>query len=162
MLQFKTPKQDIFNDVARAYRKNRRDPWVKWRLRRAMTVVVNYWRMAVVGKTPRRTGALQRSIYGKVRVPGGRIIGIVGSDLKHAVWMEYGTKPHIILPRRAKALRFIGRDGQVVFARRVNHPGTKPRRMFERGGQEARPFAVSHLRKALRDVAYYIARRKEG
>ena len=41
-----------------------------WRLRQAMTVVVNYWRMAIVGKTPRRTGALQRSIYGKVRVPG--------------------------------------------------------------------------------------------
>jgi hypothetical protein len=36
-----------------------------------------------------------------------------------------GTRPHQIRPVRAKALRFtVG--GRVVFARLVNHPGTKP------------------------------------
>lgn len=54
-----------------------------------------------------------------------------------ARYLEYGTRPHIILPRKAKALRFAPGKGSrlsgsprkgasVVFARRVRHPGTKP------------------------------------
>lgn len=39
--------------------------------------------------------------------------------------LEYGTKPHVIEPKTAKALHFKS-DGQDVFAKRVNHPGTKP------------------------------------
>lgn len=36
-----------------------------------------------------------------------------------------GTRPHIIRPRRAKALRFeVG--GEVVYAQLVRHPGTRP------------------------------------
>jgi hypothetical protein len=35
-----------------------------------------------------------------------------------------GTPPHLIRPRRRKALRFLGRGG-LVFARQVNHPGTR-------------------------------------
>lgn len=43
----------------------------------------------------------------------------------HAVrFVLDGTRPHIIVPRRAKALRFEA-GGSVVFARRVRHPGTK-------------------------------------
>ena len=39
-------------------------------------------------------------------------------------FVRKGTAPHVIVPRKGKALRFfIG--GQVVFAKRVNHPGTK-------------------------------------
>ncbi len=34
-----------------------------------------------------------------------------------------GARPHIIRPRRAKALRFVI-GGRVVFARKVNHPGS--------------------------------------
>lgn len=37
-----------------------------------------------------------------------------------------GTPPHVILPRRREALRFIGSEGGVVFASKVNHPGTAP------------------------------------
>ena len=39
--------------------------------------------------------------------------------------LEYGTKPHVIEPKTAKALHFKS-DGQDVFAKKVNHPGTKP------------------------------------
>lgn len=35
-----------------------------------------------------------------------------------------GTHPHIIRPRRRKALRFTS-GGSVVFARRVQHPGSR-------------------------------------
>ena len=38
-------------------------------------------------------------------------------------WLLKGTRPHVIMPRKAKALRFtVG--GEVVFATKVNHPGT--------------------------------------
>lgn len=36
-----------------------------------------------------------------------------------------GTPPHVIYPSRRKYLRFIS-GGQVRFARKVNHPGTRP------------------------------------
>lgn len=40
------------------------------------------------------------------------------------LYNDLGTRPHLILPRRRKVLKFtVG--GSVVFARRVNHPGTK-------------------------------------
>lgn len=42
---------------------------------------------------------------------------------------EYGTRPHVIRPRRARVLRFpVG--GRIVYARRVNHPGTPARPWF--------------------------------
>lgn len=37
-----------------------------------------------------------------------------------------GTKPHVIEPRRASALVFEWKGGQLFFFRRVHHPGTKP------------------------------------
>ena len=53
-------------------------------------------------------------------------------------WLEFGTRPHIIVPVRARALRFAATSGgarltgsprkgaDVVIARYVRHPGTKP------------------------------------
>lgn len=42
----------------------------------------------------------------------------------YVLWHHDGTGPHIIRPRRAKALRFVV-GGRVVFATRVNHPGSR-------------------------------------
>lgn len=39
--------------------------------------------------------------------------------------LDAGTRPHEILPVRARFLRFHARDGTLVFAKRVWHPGTK-------------------------------------
>lgn len=39
--------------------------------------------------------------------------------------LEYGTRPHEITPVKAKVLAFVV-DGDKVFTRRVNHPGTRP------------------------------------
>lgn len=62
-----------------------------------------------------------------IRSAGGRIIKLRASwSKKHASFIEYGTRAHIIRPRRAKALRFRAKGGGVVFARRVQHPGTRP------------------------------------
>lgn len=61
----------------------------------------------------------------------------MGSDLEYAGFVNDGTRPHQIRPKNASVLRFtVG--GRVVYAKVVNHPGTR-----------ARPF----LDRALREVA---------
>jgi hypothetical protein len=48
-----------------------------------------------------------------------------------------GARPHVIRPRRAKALRFVI-GGRVVFARKVNHPGSVGTQFLRRGLDAAR------------------------
>lgn len=87
---------------------------------------------------PVDTGRLRASI----RIESRRTLTLrsvytIGSDVEYAKYVNDGTRPHIIRPRRAKALRFrVG--GRIVYASVVHHPGTK-----------ARPF----LDDALRQVA---------
>lgn len=103
-------------------------------LREAGRQVVNRARVLV----PVDTGRLRSSI----RADPPRIFSFrgsltVGSDLEYAAAINDGSRPHVIRPRRAQVLRFrVG--GQVVFARVVNHPGTR---------------GTHFLDKALRDVA---------
>lgn len=53
--------------------------------------------------------------------------GITGrSDQPYAEWVVKGTKPHTIVPRRAKVLAFEGSGGEMIFTRRAQHPGTAP------------------------------------
>jgi hypothetical protein len=75
---------------------------------------------------PMRTGRLIESIQ-KIKL--GEMHYAVGSPLDYALYQEVGTRPHMIYPRSAKALRFeIG--GIEVFARYVRHPGFPGRRYF--------------------------------
>ncbi len=56
----------------------------------------------------------------------------------YALYVNGGTKPHVILPKNFPFLRFVI-AGRVIFARKVNHPGTSPRPFMEHaadaGGQ---------------------------
>lgn len=82
---------------------------------------------------PRATGASGRSLHIEHLTSRGADIVATGG----AVFQEEGTRPHTILPRTAKVLRFaVGAEGRrlsgrprsgarVVFAKRVRHPGTK-------------------------------------
>lgn len=98
---------------------------------------------------PRKTGNLGRSI-GIGRVSATYAETIATAD--YAAFVELGTRPHIIVPRISKALRFaVGgnatlsgrpRSGSsVIFAKRVRHPGTKPQ-----------PYMVPGAVKAVRDI----------
>jgi hypothetical protein len=82
-----------------------------------------------------------------------------------AVFLEGGTKPHVIRPRRKKALRFATggnarltgspRTGApVVFAKRVNHPGSKAYPFLKPAGQEAlREVGVKSVVRAWNEAA---------
>lgn len=77
-----------------------------------------------VGKKSR---SLQRSIHYTMNYQGSGFLVKVGSDNKIALLHHNGTRPHKILPKRAKTLRFHS-HGKIVFAKVVNHPGTKANR----------------------------------
>lgn len=71
-----------------------------------------------------RTGKAERSIEAKVTGAGGNIEGTVGTTRLITVYLHQGTRPHNIVPRRKKVLRWAS-GGNFVFARRVYHPGTQ-------------------------------------
>lgn len=73
-----------------------------------------------------------------IRRPDGAPAVLVGTDNPIAMFVHEGTRPHIIRPRNAKVLRYWLGSGAVVFAMKVNHPGTRPNR-----------FLVDNLRLAL-------------
>lgn len=60
--------------------------------------------------------------------------GRVEARAPYAAFVENGTRPHIIVPRRKNALRFV-QNGAVRFAPFVQHPGTR-RRPFMREARD--------------------------
>jgi phage gpG-like protein len=68
-----------------------------------------------------RTGQLQRSI----NIRFERFSAIISVNTEYAPYVEYGTRPHTIMPRNRKALKIPTRDG-FIFRKRVSHPGSKP------------------------------------
>lgn len=101
-----------------------------------------------------RTGRLRRSInlkvYGGAEGDGRSVYASVGTNVEYAAIHELGgrTKPHVIEARRAQALAFVI-GGELVFRKRVNHPGSNmPERSF--------------LRSALADKRAYILEQLEA
>lgn len=80
-------------------------------------------------EAPSRTGRLRASIVARrAQDVSGRFVSgwEVSATAPYAAFVHQGTRPHVILPRRRQFLRFqVG--GTFVFARRVQHPGTRPR-----------------------------------
>jgi hypothetical protein len=98
---------------------------------------------------PRKTGNLGRSIgIGRVTATYAETV----ASAEYAAFVELGTRPHVIVPRTKKVLRWpatgsatlsgrVASGGQAIFARKVNHPGTK-----------AQPFMVPGARKAVENI----------
>lgn len=103
----------------------------------------------------RISGRLARSIAYKVDVQDNSVYGRVFSsgDVKYAAIHEYGgtTAPHLILPKKAKALAFMNAAGEQVFAQKVNHPGSKmPERSFLRSSLREMSSEIStEMKKAV-------------
>lgn len=99
-----------------------------------------------------RTGNLERKTSHKVFVRrGGKILRLQNTaPYAHAI--DLGAKPHVIVPRRARALRFISR-GKLVFARKVNHPGNKPYRFLYNAADAAGRVLAQGLKEGMERVA---------
>lgn len=73
---------------------------------------------------------LRYSIIKRIIETNGQPSVLVGSENPIARIHHDGTRPHVIRPRNAQMLAFWGGEGNktLIFARQVNHPGTKPNR----------------------------------
>ena len=85
-------------------------------------------------ETPRRSGRLALSTFFTITgAPGAEYQELAIFQPARTETGEFyggyvrdGTRPHEIRPVRAKALRFEGADGPIVFTMHVHHPGTRP------------------------------------
>jgi len=78
---------------------------------------------------PERTGALRRSI--RTTWTHNRVM--ISVDAPYAIYVEEGTRPHIIRPRTSGVLRFEKPSGEIVYTKKpVHHPGFKGRKFVER------------------------------
>lgn len=100
------------------------------------------------GLVPRRTGNLARTIrVGRVTDDSAEVLAGGKNAVGYAAAVEFGTKPHLIVPRRAKVLAWGGQrtlggrlrsGGRATnFARRVRHPGTKAKPYLRPGIERA-------------------------
>jgi len=93
------------------------------------------------------TGNLQRSITWYMATENSaRII----AQADYAKFVEFGTKPHVILPKHRKALKIPTLEGY-IFRKKVNHPGSKPY-----------PFFFANLQDRARKVAVEFMKGLEG
>lgn len=76
-----------------------------------------------------KTGALKRSIHMKHLANATGQYLWIGSNKNYAYIHHEGTRPHIITPVKATALRFTS-GRRVIYTRLVKHPGTRPNRFL--------------------------------
>jgi len=73
----------------------------------------------------------------------------VSAGAGYAVFVELGTRAHVIVPKYRKALRFPVAAG-FMFARKVNHPGTRARYFIRNAVQRTLPNLVEkHVPEAI-------------
>ena len=115
----------------------------------ALEKSINYlatevWKEAI-NNAPRVTGTLKRSIR---IIPVDSLTKKISTGIRYAIFVEEGTRPHIIKPRRAKALHWIVNKTH-YFSKLVRHPGTKGqyfmKRAMEHGEEKADEIFRKHI-----------------
>lgn len=112
--------------------------------------------------TPKSKGKLARSTY--FRILGGdrsqrlEVLqpAMTEDGVFYGVFVRERTEPHEIRPRRAQVLRFVI-DGEVVFAAKVNHPGSPANPYHERTLNSLRGQIQEVVNKIGRKVTAYLA-----
>ncbi len=103
----------------------------------AMEGIANDFVNELVRTAPVDTGFLRNSI--RYKVSGNKVHFRMP---EYAFYVEFGTKPHIIRPKDAKALHWKN-NKEDVFAKVVHHPGTTPN-----------PFIRVAINTKLKEIVY--------
>lgn len=91
-------------------------------------------------EAPVKTGHLRRTITSRVERGGDR--GVIGTNAPHARPVHEGSRPHIIRPRRAKALYWRGAKYPVKM---VRHPGNKANPFLARTAKQLQRVAAQEF-----------------
>lgn len=95
----------------------------------------------------------QDDIQRRLKVgPDGRVTGELTTNNEVLYYRWSGTRPHRIEPKVAKALRFRGSSGNFVFARGVNHPGTRPHPWIEAAAEKSEAAIKAGFERAVGEV----------
>lgn len=147
-----------FDDIASRYGRNR--TLVLGALNRSLRKIGGVMVPALKGNTPVRTGKLRASTRFQIKGTAEDQVLEIRQGARTAEGVFYrpfvtaGTRPHDIVPRTKKALKFnVG--GRTVFAKRVRHPGTKANPYHKRTVREQMPA----MRKILNDEALTVTAR---
>jgi hypothetical protein len=107
------------------------EPGLRDELDRRMTKAQNVARQLVRVRTGRLLSTIRKQ---PGYIASGPYVDVVAGKQGLTPYMGFehdGTEPHVIRPRSRKALRFPA-GGKIVFATKVNHPGTVGSRFLER------------------------------
>lgn len=96
-----------------------------------------------------KKGDLFASIYNRA-IPKGREVGHDPARAPHALFVVFGTKPHVIRPAKKKALRWVAGNG-FAFAGKVNHPGYRGDDYMQRAADDAVRQMPAIIDKALKE-----------
>ena len=98
-----------------------------------------------------KTGPLMQSLFNRA-IPGGREVGHDLNRAPHALFINAGTKPHIIRPKDKKALRWVV-GNRFIFAKEVKHPGYRGDGYIVQSATEALRQFAAIVDKATKDSA---------
>jgi hypothetical protein len=91
-----------------------------------------------------RNGELVKSITAETTFSDESTVkGRVYLDESIAPYGKYvheGTRPHDIFPKDKSYLRFVGRNGEFVFRKKVHHPGTRADMFIREAGMLRREY----------------------
>lgn len=124
----------------------------------SLAVVQRDWQQRANRAGARRTGTYLRSITFNVTISGGIVLGVIGSRVRHAEYLErgtglYGPRHQWIVPKSARALRFPAGGGHTT--------AVSGARTF-RAGQGLTLSGRQRSGRAGKNAGYIFARRVRG
>lgn len=128
--------------------------------RKSLDVIATTVQAAAIKAAPRNKGKtgtgekgyganLAQSIK-KMNYGQTGFVVIVNSE--YGVYVDQGTKPHIITPKNKRFLAFQTRDGGWVRTQRVNHPGQKATYFFTNAVKDGDSIADAEMSRAMERV----------
>lgn len=96
-----------------------------------------------------KTGNLRRLIHVSKAASAGDLSAEVTSEANYSSIIEEGSAAHVIVPKNAKVLAFT-MDGEQIFARSVNHPGTRAYPFMKPTAGEMGPKIIAEIEKIIK------------
>jgi hypothetical protein len=89
----------------------------------------------------------------------GRFSGVIESKAKYSLFVEDGTKPHIITTSKRTLARKpagswsnVSKKGYAIFGKTVHHPGTKANPYMKRGIEKSKNDINGFFKKAILNI----------